>query len=104
MLVVVVWHQNVDDNPNEIEVFQLIYPKLKSIDQRIRFLSFLFFIFTNNKFNSGVEVDDSIVLSISFDIIVDDEWVSFEILPIDDGTWDVRPTEHIGNVYERSCI
>ncbi len=97
MVVVVVWHQNVDDNPNEIEVFQLIYPINRN--KFIYFLCFLCFI-TNNKFNSGVDVDDSISVSVSFD----DEWVSIEIFPTDDGTWDVRPTVHIGNVYERSCI
>ncbi len=41
--------------------------------------------FTNNKFNSGV--DDSISVSVSFDII---EWVSL-------GTGDVRSIEYIDN-------
>ncbi len=43
------------------------------------------FFFTNNKFNSGV--DDSISVSVSFDI---NEWLSL-------GTGDVRSIEYIDN-------
>jgi hypothetical protein len=61
--VVVVVDQNDDDNLNEIVGFRLIYPKKNF---KLLLLLLLNKIFTNNKFNSGV--DDSISVSVSFDI------------------------------------
>ncbi len=40
-MIVVEWHRNVDDTPNEIEGFQLIYPKLNKIDRSAQLNCFL---------------------------------------------------------------
>jgi hypothetical protein len=42
VVVVVVLHQNVDDNPNEIEVFPLIYPNFK-YKQKLKLINFVLF-------------------------------------------------------------